>query len=104
MLLRIEPNSFILGLIGFCAVPIFHALVTEFISEGNLSDLLTSGFETVKKWETRVAFAKQIARGMHHLHDSNPPVIHNNLKAKNVLVERIRDEKEVQFICKVDKN
>ena len=102
VLLRIEPNPFVLGLIGLCAVPGFYALVTEFVSGGNLSSILASAEETIEKWETRVSFAKQIARGMLHLHDNNPPVIHYDLKAENVLVERIPDEREDQFICKVD--
>ena len=102
VLLRIEPNPFILGLIGLCAVPRFYALVTEFVSGGNLSSILTSDEEAIEKWETRVTFAKQIAKGMLHLHGNHPPVIHYDLKAENVLVERIPDEREDQFICKVD--
>ena len=104
MLFGIKPNPFILGLIGVCAVPRFYALVTEFVSGGNLSSFLKSveQKEAVEKWETRVTFAKQIARGMLHLHGNHPPVIHYDLKAQNVLVEIIPSTKEAQFICKVD--
>ena len=102
VLLRIEPNPFILGLIGLCAVPRFYALVTEFVSGGNLSSILTSDEEAVEKWETRVTFAEQIAKGMLHLHGNHPPVIHYDLKAQNVLVEIIPSREEAKFICKVD--
>ena len=101
VLLQIEPNPFVLGLIGLCAVPRFYALVTEFMSERDLFSFLMSDEVAVEKWETRVTFAKQIARGMLHLHENNPPVIHHNLKATNVLVRRISDENKNQFICKV---
>ncbi|XP_065845649.1 uncharacterized protein [Oscarella lobularis] len=101
VLLRIEPNPFIVRLIGVCTAHRFHALVTEFVSGGDLSCLLKSDEEAIEKWETRVTFAKQIAKGMLHLHGNHPPVIHYDLKAENVLVERIPDEREDQFICKV---
>ena len=99
---ELNRNPFILGLIGLCAVPRFYALVTEFVSGGNLSSILTSDEEAIEKWETRVTFAKQIAKGMLHLHGNHPPVIHYDLKAENVLVERILDERKDHFICKVD--
>ena len=104
MLLRIEPNPFIVRLIGLCAIPTFYALVTEFVSGGNLSDFLKSveHKEAITKWETRVAFATQIAEGMLHLHSKHPPVIHHDLKAPNVLVEIIPSREEAKFICKVD--
>ena len=104
ILLQIDENPFILRLIGFCAVPTFYALVTEFVSGGDLSSLLESHEHRaeVDKWETRIKFAKQIARGMLHLHSNQPPVMHYNLKAQNVLVECIQYNDGVQFICKVD--
>ena len=104
MLFGIKPNPFILRLIGFCAVPRFYALVTEFISGGNLSDFLKSDKheEAVEKWKTRVSFAMQIAVGMLHLHSNHPPVIHYDLKAQNVLVKIFPGREEAKFICKVD--
>ena len=102
VVLRIEPNPFIVRLIGVCTAHRFHALVTEFVSGGDLSCLLKSDEEAIEKWETRVTFAKQIAKGMLHLHSNLPPVIHYDLKAENVLVERIPDEIGNKFICKVD--
>ena len=104
ILLQIDPHPSILRLIGLCAIPTFYALVTEFVSGGDLSSLLKSPEHkaAVEKWETRLQFAKQIADGMLHLHSIQPPVIHYDLKAQNVLVECIRHSNSVQFICKVD--
>ena len=104
ILLRIVSNPFILRLIGLCAVPTFYALVTEFVSGGDLSSLLKSDEHraAVDKWETRVKFAKQIARGMLHLHSNQPSVIHHDLKAQNVLVECTQYNDGVHFTCKVD--
>ena len=103
ILLQSIPNPFLLRLIGLCAIPTFYALVTEFVSGGNLSSILKSDEykAEVEKWETRVKFAKQIAEEMRHLHCSHPPVIHSNLKAQNVLVELIEYNDGAQFTCKV---
>ena len=103
VLFGIKPNPFILRPIGVCAVPRFYALVTDFVTGGNLSSFLNKVEykEAVEKWETQVTFSKQIAEGMLHLHGNHPPVIHYDLKAQNVLVEIIPSIKEVQFICKV---
>ena len=77
--------------------------MTEFVSGGDLSSVLQSDkYEAeVEKWETRVKFARQIARGMLHLHSHQPPIIHHDLKAQNVLVECTQLNDGVQFICKV---
>jgi serine/threonine protein kinase len=37
-------------------------------------------------WPQRLAFAQDIAAGMHFLHTFNPPIIHRDLKSPNVLV------------------
>ena len=104
VLLQIDPNPFILGLIGLCDIPTFYALVTEFVSGGDLCSFLQSDAfrPEVEKWETRVNFSEQIARGMLHLHSNRPPVIHNNLTARNVLVQITQYHDDIQFICKVN--
>ena len=102
VLFCIKPNPFILGLIGFCTVTRYYALVTEFVSGGDLSSVLRSSKhkEAVEKWQTRILFARQIAQGMLHLHCSSPPVIHYDLKAQNVLVDIVSGRKD-SFTCKV---
>ena len=103
ILLRIKANDNVLSLIGLCTVPRHYALVTEFVIGGCLHSLLESAShkELVEKWQSRIAFAKQIAQGMLHLHYNHPSVIHHNLKAHNVLVN-ILPNLIFPFICKVN--
>ena len=97
VLLRIEPHRHVLRLIGVCASPRYSALVTEYISGGNLWSLLKSDDEATRGWDTRIVIARQIALGMAHLHYNYPPVIHLDLKPQNVLVERVGKT----VVCKV---
>ena len=103
ILLQIKAHDNVLSLIGLCAAPRHYALVTEFVSGGSLRSLLTSPEhkEVVEKWQSRIKFAKQIADGMLHLHYNHPSVIHQDLKAQNVLVN-ILPNLIFPFICKVD--
>ena len=39
-------------------------------------------------WETKLNFAKGIAQGMEYLHRLSPPIVHRDLKALNILVDR----------------
>ncbi|XP_065846027.1 uncharacterized protein [Oscarella lobularis] len=100
--LRIKPHDNVLRLIGLCNAPRHYALVTELVSGRSLYSLLKSPEhkETVDKWQTRIAFAKQIAEGMLHLHYNCPSVIHKNLTATNVLINII-PHRIFPFICKV---
>ena len=102
VLLQIKPHDNVLCFIGLCAVPRHFALVTEFVNGGSLSSALQSPDheEAVNKWQTRIAFAKQIAQGMLHLHYNHPSVIHQDLKSQNVLVN-IVPKQIFPFICKV---
>ena len=102
VLLHIKAHDNVLSLVGLCAVPRHYALVTEFVNGGSLSSLLKSSKheEAVNRWQTRIAFAKQIAEGMLHLHYNQPTVIHCDLKTQNVLVN-IRPNLINPFICKV---
>ncbi|XP_065843565.1 uncharacterized protein [Oscarella lobularis] len=97
ILLRIKPHRFIVDLIRLCAVPRHYALITAFVSGGNLHQLLSSDNEAIQRMEVRITIAKQIAIGMVHLHYNRPPVIHYDLKSDNVLVEKKGDD----FVCKI---
>ncbi|XP_065841682.1 uncharacterized protein [Oscarella lobularis] len=97
ILLRIKPHRFIVELIGRCTNVRHYALITAFVSGGNLHELLSSGNEAIQRMEVRITIAKQIAIGMVHLHYNCPPVIHYDLKSDNILVEKQGDD----FICKI---
>eukprot|EP00118_Oscarella_pearsei_P010478 m.64538 g.64538 ORF g.64538 m.64538 type:complete len:655 (+) comp35260_c0_seq3:197-2161(+) len=101
ILLGIKPNPHIVKFIGICDSPRCYALLMEFVSGGDLMQLLTSSNPEVDKWENRLDLARQVALGMMHLHDNSPPVIHLDLKPRNVLIEEVKQVKETPFRCKI---
>ena len=88
ILLQIAPHRFVIDLIGLCTNDGRHALVTAFVSGGNLQELLSSDDEAIQRMGVRITIGKQIAIGMVHLHYNRPPVIRYDLKSDNVLVEK----------------
>ena len=64
----------------------------------DLHDLLSSDDAAIQRMDVRISIAKQIAIGMVHLHYNCPPIIHYDLKAVNILVDKKGDD----FICKVN--
>ncbi|KAK4352346.1 hypothetical protein RND71_027864 [Anisodus tanguticus] len=61
-------------------------IVVEFMPNGSLYELLHCCSKP-PNWTRRVRFALQIARGVHFLHCSNPPVIHRDIKSSNILLD-----------------
>ncbi|XP_057490846.1 serine/threonine-protein kinase-like protein At1g28390 [Actinidia eriantha] len=61
-------------------------IVVEFMPNGSLYDLLHKSNKP-PGWGRRVRFALQVARAVQHLHASNPPVIHRDIKSSNVLID-----------------
>ncbi|XP_065829544.1 uncharacterized protein [Oscarella lobularis] len=102
ILLSIKPHPHILSLIGICTSPRCYALVMEYISGGDLFQVLTSADDnSIELWENRLDIANQIALGMSHLHKNEPTVIHLDLKSNNVLIKKITREGRTIYICKI---
>eukprot|EP00118_Oscarella_pearsei_P019604 m.208960 g.208960 ORF g.208960 m.208960 type:complete len:925 (+) comp39723_c0_seq2:472-3246(+) len=93
-----HPN--IVSIIGVCRSIHLYAIVMEFVNGGDLAQLLKSSCPEVQKFEGRIHIAYQIAAGMNHLHSNSPPVIHNDLTSKNVLVN-IKKNSKYPFTCKI---
>ncbi|KAK9814855.1 hypothetical protein WJX73_000289 [Symbiochloris irregularis] len=77
--------------LGLCLEP--PCVVTEYCARGSLSDVLkraanNSTMASQLDWSRRLNMALDAAKGMHYLHQSNPPVIHRDLKSPNLLVDR----------------
>ena len=69
-------------------------MVTEYISGGNLRQLLNDE-SRVLSWKTRVKIALDTARGMVYLH--NRKVIHRDMKSYNLLVDEHYNTKICDF-------
>ncbi|KAI6239774.1 hypothetical protein M3Y99_00528300 [Aphelenchoides fujianensis] len=74
-------------------------LAFEFMDCGALSDFLKNRRFEVSANE-QVDFLTQIARGMSHLHALDPPIIHGDLAARNVLMTHHPTE-QTRYVLKV---
>ncbi|PKI73549.1 serine/threonine-protein kinase-like protein At3g51990 [Punica granatum] len=61
-------------------------IVVEYMPNGCLYDLLHRSHRP-PGWTDRVRFALQVARAVRGLHESEPPVIHRDIKSSNVLID-----------------
>ncbi|WOG89853.1 hypothetical protein DCAR_0209092 [Daucus carota subsp. sativus] len=78
-------------LIGCCVQGTNRILVYEYLENNSLDTvLLGSNSKTVKlNWEKRSAICKGTARGLAYLHeDIVPPIVHRDIKASNVLLDK----------------
>ncbi|CAI5504136.1 unnamed protein product [Closterium sp. Naga37s-1] len=89
MLSRLHHRNLV-KLIGYCASHHHQLLCYELVPNGSLEAWLHGSFskEIVLDWATRMRVALGAARGLAYLHeDSQPLVIHRDLKSSNILLE-----------------
>ncbi|RHZ84021.1 hypothetical protein Glove_86g158 [Diversispora epigaea] len=61
-----------------------YYLVLQYAEDGNLQTYLRNNFEKLD-WNAKVSMAKDIARGLSHIHQKN--IVHRDLHSKNILVQ-----------------
>ncbi|XP_051142984.1 putative kinase-like protein TMKL1 [Andrographis paniculata] len=63
-------------------------MVHPFYAAGNLAQFIRDDNGAARKWPIICRISTGIARGLFHLHTSNEkPIIHGNLKSKNILLD-----------------
>ena len=99
ILLAIPPHDHVVKIIGVCDHPRDYGLVLEFVEGADLHKMLVSTHGRVHyldKWTNRLNMIHQITCGMQHLHSLQPPVIHRDLKPRNILVKKSLPN----YVCK----
>nr|XP_043637571.1 serine/threonine-protein kinase-like protein At3g51990 [Erigeron canadensis] len=82
-------NSRLVNLLGFCSNQKTKTIltITEYMPNGSLFDLLHKNNTKLPSLAKRIKIAIQIAKAVHYLHTSNPPVIHRDIKSSNILFD-----------------
>ncbi|KAF6996953.1 hypothetical protein CFC21_013225 [Triticum aestivum] len=99
ILTRIHHKNLV-SLIGFCKDGEHMALVYEFMSEGTLQDHIVGGDHNARclTWRQRLQIAVESAQGLEYLHKGcNPPLIHRDVKATNILLNMRLEAKIADF-------
>ncbi|NXF53421.1 RIPK2 kinase, partial [Oceanites oceanicus] len=80
--------SYVLPILGICNEPEFLGIVTEYMTNGSLNQLL-HGKDVYPEipWCLRFRILYEIALGVNYLHNMNPPLLHHDLKTQNILLD-----------------
>ncbi|XP_077359583.1 receptor-interacting serine/threonine-protein kinase 2 isoform X2 [Festucalex cinctus] len=80
--------NYIIQIFGICNEPEFFCIVTEFMSNGSLDQLLhEKDMYPVLAWPLRLRILYEIALGVNFLHNMSPPLLHHDLKTQNILLD-----------------
>nr|XP_042700424.1 LOW QUALITY PROTEIN: receptor-interacting serine/threonine-protein kinase 2 [Chrysemys picta bellii] len=80
--------SYILPILGICNEPEFLGIVTEYMTNGSLNQLLhaKNAYPDIA-WSLRFRILYEIALGVNYLHNMSPPLLHHDLKTQNILLD-----------------
>ncbi|KAL1820092.1 hypothetical protein ACET3Z_014961 [Daucus carota] len=87
-------------LLGYCTQGTYKMLVYEYVDNGNLKNWLhgTGGDFSPLTWNTRMNIILGIVKCLVYLHeDTEPPIVHQNLKSSNILLDRQWNPKVSDF-------
>jgi len=89
-----HPN--IILFIGACMKRPNLCLVTEFVKQGSLADLLLNTSVRMP-WLMRMRMLRSAALGIYYLHSLSPCILHRDLKPSNLLVDENWNVKVADF-------
>ncbi|KAL9679084.1 hypothetical protein QQ045_016938 [Rhodiola kirilowii] len=99
LLMRVHHGN-VVSLVGYCDNPKNMALIYEYMPNGNLKHLLSSGDNegVYLSWRDRIQIAVHSAQGLDYLHNSCvPKIIHCDLKTSNILLDENKQAKLADF-------
>ncbi|XP_043117345.1 receptor-interacting serine/threonine-protein kinase 2 [Puntigrus tetrazona] len=78
----------IIQIFGVCNEPEFFCIVTEYMTNGSLDELLhEKDMYPLVAWPLRLRVLYEIALGVNFLHNMTPPLLHHDLKTQNILMD-----------------
>ncbi|KZV46397.1 pto-interacting protein 1 [Dorcoceras hygrometricum] len=96
-------SPYIAQLLGYCADQHHRLLIFEHPSNGSLQDHLHPRHSAQSKtlnWGIRLRIALHCARALEYLHEkASPPVVHQNFKCSNILLDHNFRAKLTGFEC-----
>ncbi|KAL2332306.1 hypothetical protein Fmac_019887 [Flemingia macrophylla] len=101
--LAIVHHKFLTSLIGYCDDGENMALIYEYMANGDLSKHLSGKTNNILSWNQRLQIAVDAAEGLEYLHHGcNPPIVHRDVKSKNILLnEKFRGKLADFGLCKI---
>ncbi|PVH62115.1 hypothetical protein PAHAL_3G207500 [Panicum hallii] len=99
ILTRIHHKNLV-SIIGYCKDGEYMALVYEYMSEGTLQEHIAGNGRNRRylTWKQRLRIALESAQGLEYLHKGcNPPLIHRDVKATNILLDTKLEAKIADF-------
>ncbi|KAF7838503.1 putative LRR receptor-like serine/threonine-protein kinase [Senna tora] len=90
------PHPNLVTLYGWCLDGSNKILIYEYMEGGSLEDVITD--RTVLTWKRRLEISADVARALVYLHhECFPPVVHRDVKASNVLLDKQGKAKVTDF-------
>jgi len=89
-----HPN--IVLFIGACLKTPNLCVVTEYLKNGSLKDMLADK-SVPMKWKTKMRIGHSAALGLHYLHSLEPVILHRDLKSSNLMMESEENTKIIDF-------
>ncbi|XP_037493061.1 probable LRR receptor-like serine/threonine-protein kinase At1g53430 isoform X1 [Jatropha curcas] len=91
-------NQNLVKLLGCYSNRGLQLLIYEYMDNGSLEKVLFDPDRPLQlSWETRYSICERVALGLEFLHKKEPPIIHRNIKASNILLNENCEAKISDF-------